>query len=169
MNRVTDSPRRLVILASLLAALLAVRGTAAEHTRDSLEAVLKSVQEGKAVLLNVREQSEWDGGHLRWAVHLPLSRLREIDAESLARVLPKDKAIYCHCAAGVRVLPRRRHPPKTRLRRPPPQARVQGLAPRRFPEGRAVTTGIWPSASPRGGTVSWQPCGSCERRGKVSV
>ncbi|MEU8777351.1 rhodanese-like domain-containing protein [Streptomyces sp. NPDC048606] len=31
--------------------------------------------EGEAVLLDVRERSEWDAGHAPGAVHLPLSRL----------------------------------------------------------------------------------------------
>lgn len=78
---------------------------AAEHTKDSLDTVKKSVTGKKAVLLDVREKTEWDQGHLRVAKFLALSALRRgIEAEELARVLPKDKVIYCHCASGRRCL-----------------------------------------------------------------
>lgn len=78
---------------------------AAEHTKDSLDTVKKAVAEQKAILLDVREQSEWDAGHLKDAKLLPLSTLKgALKPEELARVLPKDKVIYCHCAAGGRCL-----------------------------------------------------------------
>lgn len=79
-------------------------GRAAEHTKDSLDTVKKAVAENKAVLLDVREKAEWDDGHLRDAKSLALSSLRGVKADDLARVLPKDKVIYCHCASGQRCL-----------------------------------------------------------------
>ena len=100
--------RKAMLLSSLpvlLAAALALPGTAAEHTEDSLATVRSNVQAGKAILVDVREQREWDAGHLRDATLLPLSRLRDIDPAALGRALPKGKVIYCHCAIGVRVLP----------------------------------------------------------------
>ncbi|MCE9529693.1 MAG: rhodanese-like domain-containing protein [Planctomycetes bacterium] len=78
---------------------------AAEHTKDTPDDVKKAVADGKAILLDVREKSEWNDGYLKGARHLPLSELRDNPkAENVARVLPKDKIIYCHCAAGVRCL-----------------------------------------------------------------
>ncbi|MHB1422484.1 MAG: rhodanese-like domain-containing protein [Gemmataceae bacterium] len=78
---------------------------AAEHTKDSLETVKKSVADNKAVLLDVREKAEWDDGHLRDAKLLALSDLRRgVKADDLARILPKDKPVYCHCASGRRCL-----------------------------------------------------------------
>jgi rhodanese-related sulfurtransferase len=78
---------------------------AAEHTKDSLDTVKKAVADDKAVLLDVREKAEWEQGHLRDAKFLALSALRQgVAADELARVLPKDKVIYCHCASGVRCL-----------------------------------------------------------------
>jgi rhodanese-related sulfurtransferase len=100
--------RKAMLLSSLpvlLAATLALPGNAAEHTKDSLATVMNNVLAGKAILLDVREQREWDAGHLRDATLLPLSRLRDIDPDALTRALPRDKVVYCHCAAGVRVLP----------------------------------------------------------------
>jgi phage shock protein E len=103
------STRRAVVLSALCAlalSVLAPPAAAAEHTKDSLDAVKAGLKDQKAVLVDVREQSEWDAGHLQGATLLPLSQLREgVSADELARLLPKDKVVYCHCAAGVRVLP----------------------------------------------------------------
>jgi phage shock protein E len=82
-----------------------VSGLAAEHTKDSLDTVKKAVADNKAVLLDVREKREWDDGHLRDAKFVALSALRRgVKADELAKVLPKDKVIYCHCASGMRCL-----------------------------------------------------------------
>lgn len=78
---------------------------AVEHTKDSLVAVRRSVAEQKAVLVDVREKEEWNDGHLRDARLLPLSALKQgVRNEDLAKVLPKDKVVYLHCAAGGRCL-----------------------------------------------------------------
>ncbi|MBI1917374.1 MAG: rhodanese-like domain-containing protein [Planctomycetes bacterium] len=78
---------------------------AAEHTKDSLATVKKKLDDKKAVLVDVREENEWDAGHVRGVIFLPLSKLTsDIDAKELAKVLPKDKVIYTHCASGQRCL-----------------------------------------------------------------
>lgn len=75
------------------------------HTTDKLEVVKSHVDKKRAVLLDVREQDEWDEGHLEDARLLPLSAFKSgtLTAE-LKKHLPKDKPIYLHCAAGGRVL-----------------------------------------------------------------
>lgn len=78
------------------------------HTADSLETVLNRVNEKAATLIDVREQTEWEAGHLTHAVFLPLSELKKAAGnpevqEKLAK-LSKDKIVYCHCKAGGRVL-----------------------------------------------------------------
>ncbi len=45
------------------------------HTKDSLALVNENVKAGKAVIVDVREQDEWDAGHLKGAVLLPQSKL----------------------------------------------------------------------------------------------
>jgi rhodanese-related sulfurtransferase len=52
---------------------------------------------GDAVLLDVREQHEWDAGHAPQAQHLAMSELS-------ARVdeVPKDVAVICVCHGGGR-------------------------------------------------------------------
>jgi len=75
--------------------------TAAEHTTDTLETVQHSIDEGKAVLIDVREQSEWDDGHLSVATLVPLSSLKNGEKPDS---LPSDRIIYAHCASGKRCL-----------------------------------------------------------------
>ena len=82
-----------------------------KHTTDSLELIQTRIAKGEAILIDVRVKFEWEDGHLQSAVFLvPLSELEEGQsdesfAESMAKTLPKDKIIYCHCAAGGRVMP----------------------------------------------------------------
>ena len=53
----------------------------------------------KPTVIDVREQDEWDAGHIDYATHLPLSKV-ETDAEA---VLPnKNELIITCCAKGAR-------------------------------------------------------------------
>ena len=91
---------------ALLFALLAAPAfvLAAEHTKDSLEAIKQATADKTAVLVDVREADEWREGHVKGATFLPLSELKEANAEAVAKKLPKDKIIYTHCRAGRRSL-----------------------------------------------------------------
>lgn len=90
----------IVILLGLCAGLMAV-----EPTNESLKVVKEKVTTKKAVLLDVREQDEWDAGHLEHAVHLPLSKIETGTAgQDLTKLAPKDSIVYLHCAAGARSL-----------------------------------------------------------------
>ena len=75
------------------------------HTKDSLATVKENVKAGKAVIVDVREQEEWDAGHLKGAILMPQSKLKvEAEAAELAKKLDKSKVIYTHCGAGRRAL-----------------------------------------------------------------
>lgn len=50
-----------------------------------------------ALLLDVREDHEWDAGHAPQAVHVPMSRIAERVNE-----LPTDRQIVCVCHVGAR-------------------------------------------------------------------
>jgi hydroxyacylglutathione hydrolase len=50
-----------------------------------------------AILLDVREQSEWDAGHAPGAIHIPYENIR-----ARAHELPLDRQIVTYCAGGVR-------------------------------------------------------------------
>ncbi|MBC7964542.1 MAG: c-type cytochrome [Fuerstia sp.] len=79
--------------------------TDAGHTVDSLDVVKQRVADGSAVLIDVREESEWNEGHLSHVTLVPLSTLK--DAATMAAALakiPKDKPVYIHCRAGGRAV-----------------------------------------------------------------
>ena len=99
--RTATTCSRAILLGLVLGA---AAGTAvAEHTKDSLDVVKQAVQEQKALIIDVREPEEWQEGHLAGAGLLPLSVLeRGVPPQELAKILPKDKIIYCYCLAGGR-------------------------------------------------------------------
>jgi rhodanese-related sulfurtransferase len=88
--------------------LLCLVGTAlvaADVPKDSLDEVKKNLAENKAVLLDVREESEWKQGHLKQAHLLPLSKIKAgADPKDTVKDLKKDTIIYCHCKAGKRAV-----------------------------------------------------------------
>lgn len=93
----------LVLLCWLIAGTPAI--TAAEHTKDSLETVKKNMAAKKAVLVDVREKSEWNDGHLRDAALLPLSEIpAKVSGKMLEKQFPKGTVLYLHCAFGGRCL-----------------------------------------------------------------
>lgn len=49
------------------------------------------------VLLDVREQAEWDAGHIEGAVHIPMTELNTRQGE-----IPADRTIVCVCRSGQR-------------------------------------------------------------------
>jgi phage shock protein E len=101
MSRITNT----LIIALMVLCTTIRAGERVEHTKVPLETVKKEVQEKKAVLVDVREKREWDRGHIEGAVFLPLSEIQEgVDPQKLARILPKDRIVYAHCARGGRCL-----------------------------------------------------------------
>jgi rhodanese-related sulfurtransferase len=78
---------------------------AADHTADTLDAVKKGVADKKAVLVDVREETEWKDGHLKDATLLPLSELKSgVTADKLKETLGDVKVLYLHCGSGKRCL-----------------------------------------------------------------
>jgi len=94
---------RFVPAGVVAACVVAGAACAADHTTDSLETVKKAVSDGKAVLVDVREESEWKDGRLKDARHLALSDIKAgVPADKLKEKLPAGKVVYLHCAAGGR-------------------------------------------------------------------
>ena len=101
-------------IARLWAAALATLAVAAApqeivHTKDSLDTVKAGLARKEALLVDVREKSEWEDGHLEGALFLPLSWLKEgaTDdqfAAKLAEKLPQKTVLYTHCRSGKRTL-----------------------------------------------------------------
>src|SRR5579872_3814794 len=96
--------KRLVTLVQAAVVCLAASlSQAAEHTKDSLKVVKENVDSKKAALVDVREKSEWNDGHIEGAISLPLSELKAgVDEKEIAKRLPKNKIVYTHCVAGKR-------------------------------------------------------------------
>jgi len=98
-----------LLLAAFLLTVASTPCLAQEHTKEPIPKVKQQIDEKKAVLLDVREQEEWDKGHVEGAVLVPLSELgkKSKDAsfvKELEKKLPKDQPIYCHCAKGQRAI-----------------------------------------------------------------
>src|SRR4029078_10240866 len=55
-----------------------------------------------AVVLDIREQDEWDRGHAPTAVHIPMSEL-PARVDELAPVLDADEPLVITCRSGGRV------------------------------------------------------------------
>lgn len=55
------------------------------------------VEAGEALLLDVREQDEWQAGHAPGAVHIPLGELERRVAE-----LPRERRVVAVCRSGNR-------------------------------------------------------------------
>ena len=78
---------------------------AADYAKKTPDQIAADVKAGKAVILDVREQTEWEEGHLAQAKSLPLSTIQESKGK-----LPKDdffpegKKVYLHCKSGIRCL-----------------------------------------------------------------
>lgn len=64
-----------------------------------MDTVVAKIREGEVLLIDVREPSEYDAGHLAEAIPAPLSRLEEGKVDA---ALDGEKVIYVHCKAGVR-------------------------------------------------------------------
>jgi len=61
------------------------------------QAILKEIEEKRAVLIDVREPFEWEEDHL---IHSQLFPINEL-ADHL-KDLPRDRKIYTHCQRGYR-------------------------------------------------------------------
>lgn len=68
-----------------------------EITRIDVETLQNKLENEEITLLDVREVSEYEGGHIEGAVNAPLSSL---DANQLS--YPKDEPIYVICRSGNR-------------------------------------------------------------------
>lgn len=93
--------QRRTVTGTVLLCLISLSLTAAEHTNDTLKQVKQRLQNKTAILLDVREQAEWDAGHLKDASLVPLSKIKK---GTDPKVASKDVIIYCHCRSGRRVL-----------------------------------------------------------------
>jgi phage shock protein E len=75
-----------------------------DHTTDSLDTVKERLTSKEAMLIDVRELTEWNEGHLEDARLVPLSEMRDPQKRiNVTKDLSKEEIIYCHCRSGKRV------------------------------------------------------------------
>ncbi len=67
-----------------------------EYRQVNADKVRELVENG-AYIIDVREKYEYDYGHIKSAVNIPLSELRKRIDE-----IPKDRSVYFHCRSGQR-------------------------------------------------------------------
>lgn len=91
------------LILMILVAAVTVSAEEITHSTDSIETVKKALDDGKAVLVDVREKEEWDNAHVKGATLIPGSTVKA-DPKKTAEALPKDKPIYVHCQSGGRAL-----------------------------------------------------------------
>ena len=97
--------KRLVFLFLVLVALLTgcgAAGTSEEngYTHISQEEAKEMMDTQEVLILDVREQEEYDDGHIPDAVLLPVGTITE---ESAAEVIPdKDTTVLVYCRSGNR-------------------------------------------------------------------
>ena len=91
-----------ILLSSLLLLLTGCSGGTSDGSYEQItqEAAKEMMDTQEVIVLDVREQSEYDSGHIPGAVLLPVG---SIDEEAAAAVIPeKDSTVLVYCRSGNR-------------------------------------------------------------------
>lgn len=94
--------RMLLLLFSLLLLLAGCSGNTADSSYQQItqEEAKEMMDTQNVVILDVREQNKYDGGHIPGAVLLPVGT---IDEAAAAEVIPdKDSTVLVYCRSGNR-------------------------------------------------------------------
>lgn len=60
--------------------------------------ILEQVKNNEIILLDVRENLEWQAGHIAGAKHIPLGKINDLTTRDFSKNLP----IYTYCRSGGR-------------------------------------------------------------------
>ena len=63
--------------------------------KEYLEDLQDELENNEAVLVDVREQNEWNAGHITGAIFVPLSTLKEGQYPNFEKIDKKKKYLYC--------------------------------------------------------------------------
>lgn len=66
--------------------------------RIAVDQINSEVADGKAMLIDVRGDDEWDAGHAKGAAHLSVERIMSGDVPTK----DKERKLYLYCASGGR-------------------------------------------------------------------
>ena len=94
--------RILALIAALLLVVIGCDGTVAEHTYQQIsqEAAKGMIDTQEVIILDVREQDEFDSGHIPGAVLLPVGT---ITADTAAAMIPESASVVLvYCRSGNR-------------------------------------------------------------------
>ena len=94
--------RILALMAAILLALTGCGGTTMENTYQQItqEEAKDMMDAGDVIVLDVREQSEFDAGHIPGAVLLPVGTIAK---DTAAAVIPEmDAVVLVYCRSGNR-------------------------------------------------------------------
>ena len=94
--------RMIMLLSSLLLLLTGCGGNAADGAYQQItqEEAKEMMDTQKVIILDVREQDEYDSGHIPGAVLLPVGT---IDENTAAEVIPEtDSTVLVYCRSGNR-------------------------------------------------------------------
>lgn len=84
-------------------ALILTAAAAQSAFAEDLQKVLELVQDDKALLLDLREKTEWNRGHLKGSVQIPFSDMTLFkNVQRFIGTLPKsdEKKLYCYGDTG---------------------------------------------------------------------
>ena len=98
----TKMKRIAILLSSLLLLLTGCGGNDANGSYEQItqEAAKEMMDTEEVIILDVREQDEYDSGHIPGAVLLPVGT---IDEDTAAEVIPeKDATVLVYCRSGNR-------------------------------------------------------------------
>ena len=89
-----------VILIVLVAALFFTQKNGGGYKQISQDEAKKMMDDGGVIILDVREKEEYDAGHIKGAVLLPVG---SITADTAAKVIDnKDSVVLVYCRSGNR-------------------------------------------------------------------
>jgi hydroxyacylglutathione hydrolase len=75
-------------------------GPLEETPQTTVSELRARLERGEVAVVDVRNESEWEAGHLPGVTHVPLARLAE-EVERV-RALAHDRPIVVHCQGGSR-------------------------------------------------------------------
>ncbi len=71
---------------------------------NNYDEIMNDIKDGKAQLIDIRENNEWNSNRFACAVNVPLSGLsRGIGIDQLTAFESENKKVYLHCHTGSRV------------------------------------------------------------------
>ena len=91
--------RIVILLSSLLLLLTGCGGNTSDSSYEQItqEAAKEMMDTQEVIILDVREQDEYDSGHIPSAVLLPVGLIDEDTAAKVFAVLDSSVLVYCRC------------------------------------------------------------------------